>query len=140
VLRVVQHDQPHADVKPALDQAAQQVQQQQQQEEKDVATETEHHIKVRSNKKIDNLCFAQALCQCKHVMSCVQRDGTGDEGVVQQEKVIRVTMDRSDEEAEDDDEDERHAATSVERSPPESIFRKLMPSPQRYSITRRDEL
>lgn len=79
-------------------------------------------------------------------MSCVQRDGTdgtgipGDAGVVQQEKVIRVTMDRSDEEVEDDDEDERHVAMPVEKSPPESVFRKLMPSPQRYSIPRRDEL
>jgi hypothetical protein len=50
VLRVVQHDQPHADVKPALDQAAQQVQQQQQQEGDDDKQGTppdgEQHIKV----------------------------------------------------------------------------------------------
>lgn len=57
ILRVVQHDQPHTDIKPVLDQAAQQVEQLQD-DEKDVATETEHHIKVSSNEKLDNLCFA----------------------------------------------------------------------------------
>jgi hypothetical protein len=78
------------------------------------------------------------------VSCCVQREGDGAPGeggvAVEQEQVIRVTVDKVKSAEEVVDENEVRAPQAEERSPPESVFKKLLPSPQRYSITRRDEL